>query len=585
MESRSKNINSFWGYLLIEELARNNITSFIISPGSRSTPLTIAAAENKKTDKIISIDERTAAFHALGYARATGNPAVVICTSGTAAANLFPAIVEAKKSQIPLILLTADRPPELRDTGANQTIDQVKMYGNYLNWQFDLPCPDIQIPAKFVLSTIDQVIHKAKNNPPGPVHLNCMFREPLEPGQQDLPKEYINFVSKWEKSGNPYTKYYPVSTHMNDADLKNVAEFINSANKGLIVIGKLRNRSEQEAVSEFVNHLNWPVFADITSGVRKDISENQLVTYFDQLLLSESTINSINPDIILHFGQPLTSKRYLNTIEKQSPQTYIQFHSGDERLDPAHLVTQRISGDLSSVCRQLIQHVVPKFDQSINEKFKNQTSHIISILEEQCLPDNKISEISIASMISKNLPENQGLFLASSMPIRDFDMYAGANIRTGDISANRGASGIDGTLATALGFARGLEKRVTVVMGDLALLHDLNSLSLIRNSRHPITIVLINNRGGGIFSFLPVAEFDHVFEKYFATPHQYKFNYGADMFDLNYECPVTNKDFVNAYIKSTTTNKSTIIEISTEREENYKLHQEIQQKILNILEK
>jgi len=585
MESRSKNINSFWGYLLIEELVRNDITCYCISPGSRSTPLTIAAAENKQAEKIICIDERAAAFFALGYARATGNPAAIICTSGTAAANYYPAVVEAKNSQIPLIILTADRPPELRDTAANQTVDQVKMYGDFLNWQFDLPCPDIQIPAKFVLSTVDQAVHRAKNNSAGPVHLNCMFREPLEPSEQDFPEKYKDSILKWEKSTNPHTKYHFAARTIENSELEEIANNINNSINGLIVVGQLDHEAERNAVVEFATKLRWPVFADIISGIRNNPQLNTLVPYFDQLLLSTTTMEIFNPEMILHFGRPLTSKRYLKTIENLSPPCYIQFHSGDQRLDPVHLVSQRVCGTVESICKQLITYIEPHSNQTFENYLNETTNRIESVLESYCSPEDEISEISLAKLVSKELMEDQGLFLASSMPVRDFDMYAGPVIKTSEISSNRGVSGIDGTLATAVGYASGLKKRVTAILGDLAMLHDLNSLSLVHDSRYPLTIVLINNQGGGIFSFLPVSGFKAVFDDYFATPHQYTFEHVAHMFDMSYECPRSNSEFVNIYNKSISSDKSVLIEIRTDREKNFNLHQEVQNKILTALEK
>jgi len=579
-----KNINSFWGYLLIDELVRNDITCFCISPGSRSTPLTIAVAENKQTEKIVCIDERGAAFYALGYARASGKPAVVIGTSGTAAANYYPAVFEANNSQIPFILITADRPPELRDTGANQTIDQVKMFGNFLRWQFDLPCPDLQVPAKMVLTTVNQAVSKAIGAPAGPVHLNCMFREPLEPSKKPFPKNYQDSISSWEKSGNPFTEYTQNVRTISDSYLQILADLINKTKRGLLVVGQLKGEVEKQAVARLAEKLQWPVFADILSGIRNKASI-PIVPYYDQMLLSDKTIDIYDPEIILHFGRPLTSKRYLKSIEKMSLRHYIQFDNNNTRFDPAHIVTNRICGDLEPICQNLITKINSKSDRDDEIYLDEINDKIEHIIGPYCTHDESISEISISRMIAQFLPDSQGLFLASSMPIRDFDMYEGAMLKTSNVSSNRGVSGIDGTLASAAGYARGIKKRVTVVIGDLAMLHDLNSLSLIQNNEYPITIVLVNNGGGGIFSFLPVAQFEHVFDKYFATSHKYRFNHISLMFDIAYENPSTNLEFIDSYKKSIEGDKSMIIEINTRREENYRLHQKLQKKIIAALEK
>jgi 2-succinyl-5-enolpyruvyl-6-hydroxy-3-cyclohexene-1-carboxylate synthase len=585
MESRSKNINSFWGYLLIDEFVRNGIICFCISPGSRSTPLTIAVAENNQAEKIVCLDERAAAFHALGYARACRKPAVIISTSGTAAANYYPAITEAKNLQIPLIIVTADRPPELRDTGANQTIDQVKMFGNFLKWQFDLPCPDTQISARFPLTTVDQAVHRATNAPAGPVHLNCMFREPLEPSENEFPGTYIKSISNWEQSRKPFTEYTHTITTIDDADVQNIANIINNTKNGLLVVGQLNGEAERNAVKDFTTKLRWPVFADITSGVRNKTELIGNVPYFDQMLLSDKTMEVLNPEIIIHFGRLLTSKRYLNTVKEKTVSKYIQFEESDTRLDPAHVVTQRICGDIAQICKTLLTRIDSKTDQVIEQYLKDMTDRIDNIIESYCSPDQVVTEISTARLIVQNLSSHQGLFLASSMPIRDFDMYAGSHLKTNDVSSNRGVSGIDGTLASAVGYSRGLKKGVTVVIGDLAMIHDLNSLSLVHKSKYPITIVLINNGGGGIFSFLPVSRFEHVFDQYFATTHQYNFAQVSQMFDIDCKNPSSNGEFVKLYKQSIKSDKSTLIEINTLREENLSLHQEIQKKIITALEK
>jgi 2-succinyl-5-enolpyruvyl-6-hydroxy-3-cyclohexene-1-carboxylate synthase len=511
------------------------------------------------------LDERAAAFHALGYARATGKPAVAISTSGTAAANYYPAIVEAKKSQIPLIFLTADRPPELRDTGANQTIDQVNMFGNNLNWQFDFPCPDTQIPAKMVLTTIDQAVHMAANTPAGPVHLNCMFREPLEPSENSLPRNYSDSVSSWEKSSHPYTDYKRSIRSIKEVDLKDLANLINRAKKGWLVVGQLDTNREKEMITKLATKLHWPVFADVTSGIKNKTDIKMLVPYFDQILLSDRILAKLTPEVILHFGRPLTSKRYLKTIENLSTTDYIQFDSNDVRFDPAHLVS--------------------KSDQKFEQYLHNINANIDEIVIQHCLPEKPISEISVAHLVAQNISKSDGLFVASSMPIRDFDMYGGSAYKTNFISSNRGASGIDGTLASAVGYANGLKQPVIVVLGDLAMLHDLNSLSQVFKSKYPLTIILVNNGGGGIFSFLPVSEFEHVFDQYFATPHSYRFDQVCKMFGIVYENPHTNQELIKILKKRVGDNRSMMIEIITDRKENFILHQEIQKKIVTALEK
>jgi 2-succinyl-5-enolpyruvyl-6-hydroxy-3-cyclohexene-1-carboxylate synthase len=585
MESRLKNINSFWGYLLIDEFVRNGITCFCISPGSRSTSLTIAAAENPLAEKIICIDERGAAFYALGYGRASGKPAVIISTSGTAAANFYPAIVEARQSHISLIILTADRPPELRESGANQTIDQVKMFTDYVIWQFDMPCPDTNIPPEAVLTTVDQAVNRAINIPAGPVHLNCMFREPLEPTEKKFSKTYRSKVKRWEKSRLPFTSYKKTYQRPDKADLQGLIHLINETRRGLLVVGQISDTNARQSVTALASRLRWPVFADITSGIRRYNDSIAHIHHFDSWLLSKKNKKDLKPKVILHVGRPLTSKRYLRYIEQFPPQEYIYITDNDERFDPGHFITQRFSSNIEIFCNSLSNGVTGNTDKRWHYRLSGDNTKIEKLIEEYAVMNSVVTEVSLPSLVARNLGREHGLFLASSMPVRDFDIYGGLINSSSNIASNRGASGIDGTLASATGFAKGIQKPTTVVLGDLALIHDLNSLSLVNKSANIMIIIVINNHGGGIFSFLPVAGFKHVFEKYFGTPHTYNFKQVSAMFDLKYYRPLTNQDFNITYKKCMSAKKSSLIEIHTDRQENFNLHQQIQKKVKSILEK
>jgi 2-succinyl-5-enolpyruvyl-6-hydroxy-3-cyclohexene-1-carboxylate synthase len=575
-------INGFWGFLIVEELVRNNVNYFCISPGSRSTPLTLAAANNRSVISTICLDERGAAFHALGYARATGNPAVLICTSGTAAANYLPAIIEAHQSNSPLIVLTADRPPELREAGANQTIDQTRIYSDYINWQFELPCPDEKIPAQMVLTTVDQTVYRARRSPSGPVHLNCMFREPLESDHITISVSYLDAIRNWEGSGNPYTLYQQIYPRLSDNDLTILANKINGADNGILVAGSLSSE-EAEIVLNLTQILGWPVFADITSGMRTSQPESAIINYFDQLLLLESIKKYGSAEIIIHFGPPLTSKRYLNFIKEYIPDTYIVIENHPNRHDPQHIVTERYEMNTKDFCKQIIPLIKKNRASAWLKELKQHDIAIERLIEEFIKGKSKISEISVARIISQNIPQDHGLFIASSMPIRDMDMYSSFNNTHLHIASNRGASGIDGTISTALGYACGLKKPATVLLGDLALIHDLNSLSQISETNAGIIIVVINNHGGGIFSFLPIAKFSQVFDRYFATPHDFSFENVANMFKLDYETAAFNDEFVSIYRESVKSNNAVLIEVVTERESNIKLHQELQKKICTTI--
>ncbi len=574
------NINHAWGHLIVEELRRNGVEYFCISPGSRSSPLTVAAAENKGVEAFIHFDERGAAFHALGYVSAKKKPCALICTSGTAVANYFPAIIEASKKKLPLIVLTADRPPEIRLTGADQTIDQVKIFGEHVRYFMDVPCPSADIKPEFVLTTIDQAVYRAKFPMAGPVHLNCMFREPLAPIKSGANlKAYTANLKDWEKDTAPFTHYTHAPNELSSVQALEIRKILTSSKTGIIVVGKLAGSEEQKNVLTLAQKLQWPIFPDVTSGLRLGTQDANVVPYFDQLLLAETDA----VDTILHLGGRITSRRWYQFVERTRPQNYIMVLNHPLRNDPLHNVTLRLEASVSDFCQKIADGIPDRINNSA--KLSALTKELDAAIEAELGKYSEITEMGIARTVSQHIPIEHGLFLANSMPIRDMDMYADFKGETVTVGANRGASGIDGLIATACGFSKGLNRPVTLVIGDIAVLHDLNSLSMVKNSEQPITIVSVNNNGSAIFSFLPIAGFKDIFENYFGTPHGLTFESAAKMFSLNYKNPKTPKEFAEIYRKSVQSKQPTFIEIKTDRNRNYAAHKELQKKLKSIIAK
>ncbi len=578
------NINILWANLIIEELIRCGADYFCLSPGSRSSPLVVAMATNPKAKTLIHYDERGIAFHALGYISATSKPSVVISTSGTATANFFPAIIEASKKKLPLIVLTADRPPELHKAGADQTIDQVGIYGDYVRWHFDFPCPTQEIKLEFILTTIDQAVYMATRSLSGPIHINCMFREPLAPTltKNDF-RQYLREVIPWQKSQRPYTTYIGSDPSLANEKKREIIKKILQIKNGLIVVGKLKKFSEQKAVLHLAEKLNWPVFPDITSGLRSGHSNKNIISHFDQILLSEKFVRTYKCDGVIHIGGRITSKRWYQYVEQIRPLEYIMILNHPLRNDPLHIVSLRIETDIALFCNFLTKSIEQRRNTKIISLLKESSHRVDHIIDESTYNAKSLSEPTVARLVSKHIPPETGLFLANSMPIRDMDMFA-SDTNKFILGANRGASGIDGTIATATGFAKGINKIVTLLIGDLAFLHDLNSLALLRDLNHPLIVVVLNNNGGGIFSFLPIAQFDQIFEKYFGTPHDLHFQSASEMFNLHYANPKTRDEFTADYKNALSQKKSTIIEITTDRRENYQIHQKIQKKIQRHLD-
>jgi 2-succinyl-5-enolpyruvyl-6-hydroxy-3-cyclohexene-1-carboxylate synthase len=562
--------NRLWANLIVEELVRCGVDFFCVAPGSRSTPLVAAIAANDKAQSLVHFDERGTAFAALGYARATGRPAAWITTSGTAVANGLPAVVEASTDGVPMILLTADRPPELRQTGANQTIDQPDIFGDYVRWRFDLPAPDPTIDPAMVLTTVDQAAYRARRSPHGPVHLNLMFREPFLPEEDDV----LAGPSPWAEGDEPYTRYAATKSAVDETEIQALWQTLRQVKRGLVVAGRLASHKQGEAVLRLAGALGWPLLPDIGSQVRLGTDSENLAAYYDALLASDSFAEAHAPEAVVHVGGRALSKRLEQFLGRSRPDPYIVVRENPFRLDPAHRVTHSIEADVVDFCAAIVRVATedpPDEDASWMSGWREASERVGHSLNG--ISTTELNEPFVARSVSRNVPHDHGLVVASSMPVRDLDTYAAIGGVPVPVAANRGASGIDGTIATAAGFARGLGRPVTLLIGDLALLHDFNSLAMLRDV--PVVVVVLNNDGGGIFSFLPVANHEEFFEPYFGTPQGVGFRPAAEMFGLQYERPETTEEFVELYRKACARDSSTLIEVRTDREENVRLHGEL----------
>lgn len=586
MKTESMDITTLWATLVVEELIRSGVRTFVISPGSRSTPLALAVGSHRDADTVTHFDERGAAFFALGHARGTKVPAVLICTSGTAVANYFPAVIESAMDHVPMLILSADRPPELLGTGANQTIRQSDVFGDYTRWRSTLPCPDQAIPAEFVLTTVDQAIYRSLRAPSGPVHLNFQFREPLTPDpNRKVPKEYLSSVADWVNHKRPYTTYVSPELAVSTADRAAVADGIARAKSGLLIVGRLKQRADEiDAVTTLANRLGWPVVSDIGSGLRLGaVGLTNHLPHFDLSLLRQSARTGF--DSILHLGGPLVSKR-TNEFLAMHGGEYIVVNDHSERQDSGHRVTRRIECDVAAFAHALAA-LMPENRSVSRSHDLTKTDQAIANEIEATIDAGNLSEPLVPRIIARGISSGDALFVASSLPIRDFDMYAPAVNRTVSVGSNRGASGIDGTLASATGFARGLNRPMTLVIGDTALLHDLNSLALLQTpGLPPVTIVVINNGGGAIFSMLAVADLPTeiagpgIFEKLFLQGHMFNFRSAAEMFDIEYHNPHDAGSFQDTYRSVTAGNQSTLIELTFDWRESRGLRLELRERII-----
>ncbi|MHC4835096.1 MAG: 2-succinyl-5-enolpyruvyl-6-hydroxy-3-cyclohexene-1-carboxylic-acid synthase [Planctomycetota bacterium] len=578
------NLNSFWAGLIIEELIRCGVDHFCIAPGSRSTPLVVAAARNARARCVVCYDERSAGYYALGYARAANKPAAVITTSGTAVANLLPAVTEAHTDHVPMLLLTADRPEELTDTGANQTLRQTDIFGGFVRWHHTLGCPGEDYPPEAVLTTVDQAVFRSQSVCAGVVHLNCRYREPLEPSEHGVEKSYTANISSWMDSDAPFTLYQETQLCLSEKAVEDIVEVVDKTDRGLIVVGGLKTSAEREAILALAETLNWPVYADITSGIRLSGGVTNCIRYFDQQVLSLEFNQAVKPDTVLHFGGRTTSKRLDQFFDDVRPGRYLVIRSDPDRYDRAHAVTMRVQADIAQAAGAIAEKIDSREKTSYFALMGKMSTQTDALIEQMTENDICLSEPFVARYLSKVASDGSCLFLSNSMPVRDMDLYGVNNRKAVYSTANRGVSGIDGVLSTAIGMTAARQAPTTLVVGDMAFIYDLNALAFLSEQGLPVTVVVINNQGGGIFDFLPISECRDVLDKYFAATHNFEFSGACDSFKIDYYRACEKDDFVQAYAEAAKKQTPAVIEVVTDRKTNLALRRSMKNEIINTLE-
>ncbi|MFB6271367.1 MAG: 2-succinyl-5-enolpyruvyl-6-hydroxy-3-cyclohexene-1-carboxylic-acid synthase [Salinibacter sp.] len=572
-----------WTQLLVEELVRNGVETFFVAPGARSTPLTVAAARHPQAETVLHVDERGNAFAALGFGRATQTPAAWITTSGTAVANGLPVVVEASVDGVPLLLLTADRPPELRDTGANQTIDQVKIFGDYVRWQVDVPPPTNEVDPAYVLTTTNQAVHRTKRAPAGPVHVNCMFRKPLEPVGSEVAVTMPEAVKEWAAGTDPYTQYPTPGPTPPGPEVKALAERLRGTEKGLVVVGRLDSAATADATRRLAAHLGWPLVPDLTSRLRLGAEQGAgRVPYGDLVLTSEPFREVHAPEAVLQVGGRFASKRLRLFLRDCAPETWAVVRPDPSRIDPDHRVTHHVEADVPAFADALIARLDDgPGTTDWRTAWTTASDRAETVVRNHAGDADTLTEPLVATVLSDAMPSGHALVAASSMPVRDLNRHGSAEGPAGPAYANRGASGIDGTVATAAGVATGRDGPVTLLIGDLALWHDLNGLALLQDRQ--VIVIVVNNDGGGIFHFLPIRAYDD-FDPYFTTPHGRTFEDAAATFGLPYHRPETPSAFRRAYEVACRSGESALIEVQTDRAANRRVHERLEEEVAAAVE-
>lgn len=566
-----RNLNLLWASLIVNEMVKNGIDTFFISPGNRNVPIIAALAQNEKAVKRLTIDERASAFRALGYAKSTGRPGVLVCTSGTALSNYFPAVIEAFEDELPMIVISADRPPELVGSHANQSIEQTYLYGRFALEQLNLPCPDESYPIDALLAKIDHLLSIKR----GPVHINCPFREPLldqKSGESAISADYLTYARQIFDRPKPFTEYLAVEP--NAGSLESVEKAIEETERGMVIIGRMAPSVERDELIRFVTNLGWPVYCDIASGFRGSLPIPLQIPILDHPKALDM-IRSYAPQTILQFGTGLVSKHYYQTILPALNANLILITARSGVRDPSHRVNIKIPVRVD----QFIQtcHIKPASEptREARDDFLNGIHGFYTRMEAMIRAD-EFSFMLLSRLVIESIPDREALFLGNSIAIRSFDGVRFPMQKTVDVITNRGGSGIEGNLATTVGFIENRRQRITAVIGDISLLHDLNSLMLINQSEAPIFLIVPNNGGGKIFDRLPARNHPEVLTPYLTTPHAMDFRNAAAQFDLNYQHVTQGSEFKNVYKQALKSKNNCLIEVAIDPEKDLKTFRQVQ---------
>jgi 2-succinyl-5-enolpyruvyl-6-hydroxy-3-cyclohexene-1-carboxylate synthase len=550
-----------------DELARCGMQHACTSPGSRCTPIVLSLARNPQIHAWSHLDERCAGFFALGAAKASGRPVAVTCTSGTAAANLAPAVIEAHWARVPMIVLTADRPPELRDVGAGQAIDQLKLYGDAAKWFFEVGVHDATPERlRWIRTLACRAYWTALDGPPGPVHLNFPLREPLvldEPLPEDatgraggVPWVQFDRPAAAEQRGGPHPFERAV----------------------IIAGGGDPDPHSAAALAEFAAKARIPLIADPLSGARHG---DAAIAHYDLLLRDPAFAAEHRPRFVFRFGDLPTSKplrAWLATLDDVA-----QIATGPQPLwqDPAGVVGMQVATSARALIESVSgADVIADHSGWLDSWLAADRTATAAITE--TLGD-ELSEPLVSRSLGEWLPPDATLFVASSMPIRDVESFLAVRADGPRVLSNRGANGIDGTVSSAFGATAAGGGPVVLLTGDVALAYDIGGLIAARRLDLALTIVLLNNDGGGIFHFLPVAGQTDAFEEHVATPHGLDFEKAAELYGVGYERPEDLVQLRAAVDRALAATATTLVEIRTDREQNLALHRRVQDAVLEAL--
>jgi 2-succinyl-5-enolpyruvyl-6-hydroxy-3-cyclohexene-1-carboxylate synthase len=559
-QSPISNPNLAWADRFVNELAACGLQAVCIAPGSRSTPLTLAFSRHPDVKVYLHLDERSASFFALGLAMATARPVALVCTSGTAAAEFHAAVIEAYQSHVPLLVLTADRPHEVRYSGANQTIDQVKMYGDHVLWSFDMAIPHVDAPA-LVLRSVQTVAARAlaiaNGLVKGPVHLNFPFRQPLEPTAPPLPAI--------EPVARPAVQMHRGIILPTPEQIGQLTDLVRSHERGLIICGPdCPGGAFPENIAALAAATGYPILADPLAGVRfGEAAATGLVCGGYESYLQGGNAPWGRAEVVLRFGAVPTGKWINSYLTNHPPAHLIHIRANGIWADDLHLVTDFWQVDAAETCAQLTAALPARGRTTWTETILAVEAQSQQLARDYCR--EHFFDGAVVSKVIEALPAGARLMIGNSLPVRHLDQLGVPGATPRQVYGNRGASGIDGVTSTALGIAAAGDAPLVLIIGDISFFHDMNGLLAIRqHGLDHVTIVLLNNDGGSIFRRLPVAKFEPPFTPLFLTPHALDFHHVAQLYGIEYIQANDAATFEDAFANSVGGNRATIIEVQTD---------------------
>jgi 2-succinyl-5-enolpyruvyl-6-hydroxy-3-cyclohexene-1-carboxylate synthase len=570
----------------VDELARCGMQAACTAPGSRSAPLVVSLAGDPRISCYSHIDERSAGFFALGLAKASGRPVAIACTSGTAVAELHPAVIEAHEARVPLIVLSADRPAELREVGAGQTIDQLGIYGAASKWFVEMRVEEASPPSlRWIRTVACRAYWRALEGRPGPVHLNFPLREPLV-ADPDLPED-----ESGRRDGSPYVSRPPARL-LDRASRDALEDLVRGARRGVLIAGR-NERDPRDvdrpgaphglagAAAAFCSALRWPLLAEPLSRARRG---EAAIAHYDALLRDDTFRRRARPELVLRVGDLPTSKPLREWLASLRDVPQVALDPEGAWQDPDGVLTESLALDPARALAALEEHrelLSPADPDWLGDWRSADERAAESILGS--LAGEELSEPLVARELGVLLPGTATLFVASSMPVRDVEAFWPVRTDAPRVLCNRGANGIDGTVSSAFGVTAaeslaGEPGPVVLLTGDVALAHDIGGLLAARRLALKLTIVLLDNEGGGIFDFLPVsraaiaraAYTDHV-----ATPPGLDFAHAAELYGITHERPSDLSAFREALERALAQERSAIVEVRTDRSANVALHERV----------